>query len=169
MKVLMLVSSLDSTRRGATDGFIVDWVRVLARKVDQVAVLTYWHNVDEKFPTNVQITLVRGNNLIVRNLDLFTKTFKLAGDSEVIFGHILEIFGIVAGIVGKLRSKKSFLWYCQGYDLSTHIMAKLAMVFIDKVFTSTNEMKERYVKQIGPWIKNKVICVGHGLYLSHYD
>ncbi len=169
MNILILVSSLDSYKKGATDGFIVDWVRVLAKKVDKLTVLTYKHNPGEKFSVNTKVILIKDNNFIIRNLNLFAKTLKYAKENDVIFAHILEVFGIVGGLVGKIIGKKSYLWYCQGYDLSRHYLAKVALFMVDKVFTSTEKIKERYSQEIGEWVKKKIIVVGHGIYLPHYD
>lgn len=167
MKVLMLAQSIDTTR--GPDGFIADWVRVLATKVDELTVLTYHYNPQEKLPPNTRVFLISGNNFLTRNFDLFLKTFQLAKNSDVIFLHILEIFGIVGGIVGKITGKKSFLWYCQGYNLSKHNTAKLAMFLVNKIFTSTDKIKKRYINEIGEWINRKIIVVGHGIYLPRYD
>lgn len=168
MKVLMLVQSVDSYRPGS-DGFIVDWIRVLATKVGKLTVLTYHFNSNEKLSANTNIVVINGKNFLTRNIDLIFKVFKYSKENDVIFAHILEIFGIIAGIVGKITGKKSFLWYCQGYDLSKHWMAKIALVLVDKIFTSTEEIKERYIKEVGKSIKNKIIIVGHGINLAHYD
>jgi len=168
MRVLMLVSSLDSYKRGSTDGFIVDWVRVLAKKVTSLTVLTYRLSSKENFPQNTNIVLIEGSNFLTRNISLFINTFKYAKRNDVIFAHILEVFGIAAGVVGKMTSKKSFLWYCQGYDLSKHIIAKIALVLVDKILTSTDEIKTRYIREVGKHISNKIEVVGHGINLTHY-
>lgn len=167
MKVLMLASSVDTSR--GPDGFIADWVRALGKKVDRLTVLAYNYNQQEKLPANIRVIKINGKNFLTRNVDLIFKVFKYSKENDVIFAHILEVFGIVAGITGKLLEKKSFLWYCQGYDLSKHWMAKIALVLVDKIFTSTEEIKERYIKEVGKSIKNKIIIVGHGINLAHYD
>lgn len=169
MKVLMLVSSLDSHRKGATDGFIVDWVRALGQKVGTLTVLTYNFNPKEKLPANTKVIKIIGNNFLTRNIDLILKVFKYSKENDVIFAHILEVFGIIAGVIGKINRKKSFLWYCQGYDLSKHWLAKTALLSVDKILTSTNEIKERYIKEAGNQLKNKIEVIGHGIYLPHYD
>lgn len=168
MKVLMLVQSVDSYCSGSV-GFIVDWVRVLATKVEKLTVLTYRYNPREKLPVNTKVVVINGNNFLTRNADLIFKVFKYSKENDVIFAHILEVFGIIAGIIGKITGRKSFLWYCQGYDLSRHWMAKIALLSVDKIVTSTNEIKNRYIKEVGESIKNKIIVVGHGIYLPHYD
>lgn len=168
MKVLMLAGSLDSYRDGP-DGFIIDWVKVLAAKVDQLTVLTYHYNPQEKLPANTKVYVITGHNLLTRNFNLFSKTLQLAKNSDVIFAHILEIFGIAAGIIGKITGKKSFFWYAQGYDLSNNFGAKIAFFFVDKIFTSTPQVISHYVKIGGPWVRKKVAAMGHGLFLPHYE
>lgn len=163
----MLVQSIDSSRPGS-DGFIVDWVRSLASKIDQLFVLTYHYNPKEKLPKNVFVEVIKGKNSISRNLNLFWKSFWLAKDADVIFAHILEVFGITAGVIGKITGKKSSLWYCQGYDLSRHWGAKIALFLIDNVFTASYEIKERYSREVGGWVGQKTIVVGHGIYLPRY-
>ena len=163
----MLASSVDTTR--GPDGFIADWVRVLGQKVDRLTVLTYNYNPQEKLPANTRVIKINGNNFLTRNINLALKVFEYSKENDVFFAHILEVFGIIAGIIGKINKKKAFFWYCQGYDLSKHWLAKLALFSVDKILTSTQEIKERYCREVGQWVRNKIIIVGHGIYLPHYD
>jgi len=164
----MLVSSLDSYAKGRTDGFIVDWVRVLAKKVDKLTVLTYKHNPKDGFASNTKVVIIGGANFITRTINLVIKTVRFGKQNDVLFAHILEMFGIVGGLVGKLIGKRSYIWYCQGYNLSKHFMAQLALSLVDRIFTSTDSIKDRYIAEVGGHLKDKIVVVGHGIYLPHY-
>lgn len=164
MNVLMLTQSIDSYRPGP-DGFIVDWVRALAKRADRLVVLAYHYNPKEKLPSNTLVIKITGKNVLSRNFDLLKKII-IVGQKEsidVIFAHILEIFGIAAAVGGKVIGAKSFLWYCQIYNLRQNTLAKLALSLVDRVFTCSKEFKNQYVSQVGKTIRKKIIVVGHGI------
>lgn len=165
----MLVQSVDSFRSGP-DGFIVDWVRALANKVDRLMVLTYHYNPKEKLPENTIVLEINGKNTLSRNLDLFRKIIVIGRREkiDVILAHILEIFGIAAAVCGKIIGAKSFLWYCQSYDLRRNNMAKLALFLVDVILTCSAEFKDQYAFQVGEVIRKKIIIVGHGIDTSRF-
>lgn len=165
MKVLMLVQSVDSFRPGP-DGFITDWVREIAKNVTQLTVLTYHYSQKEKLPKNTKIVIITGSNFLTRNINLFINL--LRQDTDVLFAHTLEVFSILAGLASRLTGRKSFFWYCQGYNVSRPF-PKLAFFLAHKILTCTKETKNRYIKEIGPWTKDKIITVGHGINIIHYQ
>ncbi len=168
MNVLMLVQRVDSH---APNGFIVKWIKTLANRVDSLVVLTYFYSDSEDFPPNVKLVKISGNNFINRNIDLFLKTLEIIKkeDIDIVFGHILEVFGVVAGLCSRILGKKSFLWYCQGYDLSKNYLAKLSLLLPHKILTCGQRVKDQYIRQVGGWMKNKTVPVGHGIDLAHYS
>ncbi len=163
----MLVQSVDSYRPGP-DGFIVDWVKALAAEVDNLIVLTYHYNSKEKLPDNIKVYEIHGRNFLTRNTSLAFMTFRLAKKTDVIFAHILEVFGVMAGFIGKILRKKSVFWYSQGYDFSGKFFPKVALFLVDKIFVSAVSIKESYEKTIGKWVGKKVVILSQGLNLKHY-
>lgn len=169
LNVLMLVSTVDTNRLGA-DGFIADWIRVLSKRVNRLVVLAYNYSGQEKLPSNTTVQIISGNNFLTRNFDLLRKIFLLTGKEKinVILPHILEIFAVIGGVCGRLLNVKTYFWYCQGYNLSKHLAAKAAFWATQYVLTCSLETKKRYVREIGRWVGDKIIPVGHGIYLPHY-
>ena len=47
-------------------------------------------------------------------------------------------------------------------------MAQLALSLVDRIFTSTDSIKDRYIAEVGGHLKDKIVVVGHGIYLPHY-
>ena len=165
----MLVQSVDSYRGGA-DGFIVDWVRTLAKKVDRLVVLTYHYNPKEKLPENTLVLKICGKNIFSRNFDLLKKIVVIGKKEkiEVIFAHILEIFGIIGAIAGKLIGAKSFFWYCQSYNISRNIMARTALALVDGILTCSAEFKDQYAFQAGEFLRDKTDIIGHAVDISRF-
>lgn len=168
MKVLMLTQSVDSYRPGPV-GFAVDWVRVLAAKVDKLYVLTYNFDTREELPANVQVKVISGRNFLTRSISLVFNTIRFGMKVDVIFAHILEIFAVIGSLIGELIGKRCFFWYSSGYDLTRHWGAKMSLFFADVVFTSVPELEIRYREQLGNWVRAKIKVVGQGLYLPHYS
>lgn len=169
MKVLMLAQSIDTNH--GPDGFVADWVRTLAAQVDNLIVLTYAFNSKEKLPNNTKVYIINGTNLFSRIINLIDKTFSITRKEKpnILFAHILEVFGITSGIVGKITGIKSVFWFCNPYDVSRNYLAKIAFFLNDMIITCGERLKERYVSLIGNWAKDKIISVGHGINLSHYS
>lgn len=165
--VLFFAQSVDS-RRGP-DGFIVDWVRELAKRTEKLVVLTYYHNPNDKLPVNTKVVVIGGNNFLSRNLNLFCKSIYLVitMNVDVVFAHILEVFGICGGVIGRVFRRKCYFWYCQPYDLTNNYLARLAFLFVDKILTCASQTKERYIFQTGIRAE-KITVVGHGINIKHY-
>lgn len=165
----MLTQAVDS--RLGPEGFIVDWVRALAAKVERLVVLTYNYSSEERLPGNVRVVIIEGNGRLGRMMSLFRQTAALcvSENIDVIFGHMIEVFGIAAAIVGKILRKKSVFWYCQGYDLRKNYLAKLALFLPEKIITCSLDLIDKYAREVGRWVYPKTTDVGIGINVEKYS
>jgi glycosyltransferase involved in cell wall biosynthesis len=167
MKLLFITQSVALNRPGP-EAFVYDWIMELSRHFEFIEVLTYYYDPLSKLPGNVRVQVISDGNRFSRTVSLFFKALAALKDCDAVFAHILEIFGIAAGVAGLMLRKKSFFWYCQGYDLSKNFLAKLAFAAVGVIFTCSEEVKNRYCRETGLAIKDKIKVVGHGINLSRY-
>lgn len=143
-KVAMLTGSLDQSL--SAEGFIVDWVRALAAKVDQLVVV---------IPTS-QRTIINQSNVTVYELNDHHKLGKLShlyhylyqehqqAPFSSIFSHIYDFMAASGTITAKLLGVKSVMWFAGGISLPQFSTLHFAMKLSDEIVTVSQHTKNRY-------------------------
>ncbi len=157
MRVLMLVQQIDE--RDWLRAFIVDWVRALAKHVDQLDVITLEHG-EATLPSNVTVRSLgkeRGKNRL-RELREFHRAMNdLAPHADVIFSHMTPRYVLLAAPYARRFNKQQVLWFTHR-QVSWQL--RLALNLCWRVTTSVDDSF--------PIQSPKVRVLGHGIDTRFY-
>lgn len=158
MRVLMIVQQLDESHW--LRGFIVDWVRALAARVDHVIVLALEQG-QANLPSNVTVMSMgkeKGYSRLRELVEFYRGVGRVIGQVDVIFSHMTPRYTWLAAPLAMLYRKPQMLWFIHPKP-SLEIRAALASARWIVTATPANF----------PIPSPKVHALGHGLNTTRFS
>ncbi|MFP4324006.1 MAG: glycosyltransferase family 4 protein [Anaerolineales bacterium] len=152
MRVLMIVQEIDETHW--LRGFIVDWVRALAREVEQLYILTLAYQ-PTLLPDNVAVISMgkeRGYGRARLLLEFYRGLAQTIRDVDVVFSHMTPRYTWLAAPLAWIARKPQMLWYTHR---QVDLELRLALHSARWVTTATPDSF--------PLPSPKVRALGHGI------
>lgn len=155
MKLLIFTQKVD---KNDTDlGFFHSWLLEFAKKCESIKVICLYKG-ESSLPDNVEVfSLGKESNLgrLSYLINLYKYLYRLEGQYDKVFVHMNPVYIVLCGFYFKLQRIPVYLWYVHR---SVDLKLKIAILFVEKIFTST---KESFRVQTG-----KVVFLGHGIDVS---
>ncbi|GAB4450738.1 MAG: hypothetical protein Kow00120_21060 [Anaerolineae bacterium] len=152
MRVLMLVQQIDAGHW--LRGFIVNWVRALAQRVDHLDVITLELG-EAALPANVFVQSMGKERGFSRPHELWAfhrAITRVIRDVDVVFSHMTPRYTLVAAPYAMRYRKPQVLWFTHR---TASAQLRLAMALCRRVVTAVPDS----VAIPGP----KVTAIGHGI------
>lgn len=111
VRILMIVQQLDETHW--LRGFIVEWVRALASKIDHLYVLTLEQG-QATLPSNVTVLTMgkeKGYSRPRELLEFYRGLWRVIGEVDAIFSHMTPRYTWLAAPLAMLYRKPQMLWF----------------------------------------------------------
>lgn len=157
----MLTASYDDNH--PEEGFIPDWVRALAGKVDRLSLIITRPPASIDYPKNLSFYYLKSKTKLGRLVELWQKLNLIDQTQSVdgAFTHIFSFLGIVAGLWAKLKRIKSAMWFAGGTRIKWFGLDWWALKLNDVVLTCSLTEKNRYQRFLGK--KKTIRVIGHGI------
>ena len=167
MKLVMLTLAVDDNLQ--EEGFIVDWVKALAREVEELVVIALKVNPKVTLPTKVKVYEVPVTHKLGKLWFVFRTLNKeyYLGRIDGVFCHILEIWGVIGGLWGRLNGVRSVYWYAGGIPIKLFSFLKVAFLMVEVIATCSEREKRRYRQWWGR--QKKVVNLGHAIDIQSFQ
>ncbi|HOZ36499.1 MAG TPA: glycosyltransferase [bacterium] len=112
MKLLFITRKVDTADSRA--GFVIDWLLVLAKHLDQLAVVCQEKGDIANLPENIVVYSLGkelGHSKIRQFFQAQKLLFQLVKNYDGIFAHQMPIYAVLAAPAGKIFHKKLIQWY----------------------------------------------------------
>lgn len=154
MRLLMITRKIDPHDERV--GFVSDWVKKLAGRVDTLIVITWQPSRTDGVPSNVEIISLSGNSFL-KIIKLKLTLLRALPQVDGVFCHMNPEYTIIVAPLAKLFRKKVVSWYTHGtVSWRLRLMVKLT----DVVLTASQESFRLPSK--------KVTVVGHGIDVDQF-
>ena len=155
MKLLFITRKIDAA--DPRTGFLIGWIQRLARRVDQLIVLTWQPSSTADLPPSVKIISLSGSTA-VKIIRFQLELFKIIRGIDGIFCHMNPEYTILAGPMAKLFRKKIVSWYTHG---TVSVRVRGMEKFVD-VVVSASEKSFRLPSK-------KLRIIGHGINTQQFS
>lgn len=158
MRVLMIVQQVDESNW--LRGFIVGWIRALARRVEHLHVLALEVTQAPQLPDNVTLYTMgkeRGYSRARELTNFYRIVASLAPSVDVIFSHMTPRYTWLAAPIAIPLGKPQMLWFTHPKPSAE---TRVALITARWITTATPESF--------PYISPKVHVMGHGIDTAFY-
>lgn len=157
MKILVITQKYDINDSNL--GAFIDWWDRLARKMEQVYVLTLEKRSEPTFQ-NMRVLSMgkeKGVGFFRKIFGFYAGLFKTIGKTDAILVHMIPKYAILAAPVAFFYRKPIFMWYT---GVSVHWKLRLAVLFCRKIFTAHEAAMRIKTK--------KRVITGHGIDIDKF-
>ncbi|MDO8183820.1 MAG: glycosyltransferase [bacterium] len=158
MRLLVITQKVDAADQVL--GFMVDWLRVLATKVESLEVICLERG-EFNLPTNVRVHSLgkeASQNRLKYLVNFYRYLWLLRNDYDAVWVHMNQVYVILGWPVWWWQNKKISLWYAHG---AVSWSLKLAEKLADVIFTSSSGGFRLTSK--------KLKVVGQGINTEHFN
>lgn len=158
MKLLIITQKVD--QNDAILGFFHDWLEELAKKVDQLIVISLFVG-EYRLPANVKVYSLgkeKGRNKLSRYLKFYQLIFEFLPKCDKVLAHMCPEYICALAPINIFYRKDLFLWYVHR---QTGFWLKLAEKFVKKILTASAESCRLP--------SAKIVILGHGIDLEKYQ
>ncbi len=152
MKLLIITQKVD--KNDSVLGFFHRWIEEFAKRAEKITVICLEEGI-HALPANVKVYSLgkkKGNSKLHQVVRFYSLIISQRAQYDSVFVHMNQIYVLLGGLLWKIWSKKTALWYVhRQISFSLWLAEKL----VDVIFTSS---KESFRVP-----SNKVQYVGHGI------